>query len=670
MKIGPQVDLSRTEKTTGTKTPVKSSRPKTEKKSSRLHPKDKSALGREKDEKSARKLGIVGQAKAAQTRESAPQKKPKKWTVLYYAAGDCNLERSLMGEVLDMEEAGSSSQINLVAQIDRGKNASIEDFGGVAGAASYKLEKTPHPPQGKLSSYIDESTYAIYSFQSRGKLASPPLRELGQVDSGSPEVLEDFLEWGMKNYPAENYLIIASGHGAGILGMLSDDAAIKEGKQGLISLPELRTALENAEKNAGVNKDQVILGLASCSMAQLEVASELKGTAAKLIAAQPISTSDQFNHKAILEEPGLENKNLKEMAEHIYAKNNLDKGGKENQIAQSVIDLKKIPSLEKALKKFIAEARKAEVDPAILRALMETESRSFDAELDARHGQFYASDLFKMADLVTKDSRIKDPNLIKAAQRLKDSVNNALDAARPPKNVKYRRNYHGLGIFTNSRAKAHKNIGYEQLKLAKETGWSEFITGYAPDILPEEVSREAKSYILKDKAYTELAQKSKQYLAWLKGEFKPIDEDKERWMAFKAEDAFLVPYYLWQKQPEYKKAMIPIQDLIFKLIANTPKSRGKSQAIFEVMSALEVGEISPKSISQGARNLIAAAKDPYYRNAAEKTKLRAIGARMLYGLGAISNNRQILMLEDHYYSRPEKMIREIARLDEPKRSEA
>src|SRR5262249_8010289 len=39
--------------------------------------------------------------------------------------------------------------------------------------------------------------------------------ELGQVDSGAPETLIDFIRWGAQNRPAERYALVLWSHGSG-----------------------------------------------------------------------------------------------------------------------------------------------------------------------------------------------------------------------------------------------------------------------------------------------------------------------------------------------------------------------------------------------------------------------------------------------------------------------
>jgi len=35
-----------------------------------------------------------------------------------------------------------------------------------------------------------------------------PLQDLGEKNMGDPEVLRDFVEWGVTNYPAEHYAVV------------------------------------------------------------------------------------------------------------------------------------------------------------------------------------------------------------------------------------------------------------------------------------------------------------------------------------------------------------------------------------------------------------------------------------------------------------------------------
>jgi hypothetical protein len=54
-----------------------------------------------------------------------------------------------------------------------------------------------------------------YYIRKGGTLAKDVVESLGETNMGNPRVFEDFIKWGIKNYPAEHYLLVVWNHGNG-----------------------------------------------------------------------------------------------------------------------------------------------------------------------------------------------------------------------------------------------------------------------------------------------------------------------------------------------------------------------------------------------------------------------------------------------------------------------
>jgi hypothetical protein len=111
-----------------------------------------------------------------------PKVTEKEWTVMVYLAGDNNLDSAGVIDLKEMKKVGSTEQINVIAQFDR---------------------------EGKA---IATNRYYI---RKGGTLAKDVVGSLGETNMGDPRVLEDFIKWGIKNYPAEHYLVVVWNHGNG-----------------------------------------------------------------------------------------------------------------------------------------------------------------------------------------------------------------------------------------------------------------------------------------------------------------------------------------------------------------------------------------------------------------------------------------------------------------------
>jgi hypothetical protein len=111
-----------------------------------------------------------------------PKVTEKEWTVMVYLAGDNNLDSAGVIDLKEMKKVGSTEQINVIAQFDReGKGIATNRY------------------------YIRKG----------GTLAKDVVGSLGETNMGNPRVLEDFIKWGIKNYPAEHYLVVVWNHGNG-----------------------------------------------------------------------------------------------------------------------------------------------------------------------------------------------------------------------------------------------------------------------------------------------------------------------------------------------------------------------------------------------------------------------------------------------------------------------
>ena len=182
----------------------------------------------------------------------------KTWTILAYVCADNNLDDagSPYGwQVLNnMEKAGSNDSINVVCQFDHtGANA------GKAGAQRYYITRN-----------VDAKV---------GEVQSPMLEDLGKTNMGNPDTLVNFVEWGMKNYPANKYAVILWNHGGGwrnvgdagsIRGIIYDDSANDH-----LTEAEVGEAFQRIYTYNNSKKLELI-GFDACLMGSVEVCDDLK----------------------------------------------------------------------------------------------------------------------------------------------------------------------------------------------------------------------------------------------------------------------------------------------------------------------------------------------------------------------------------------------------------
>jgi len=162
---------------------------------------------------------------------------PATWTILLYLHGDHNLEPSVLADLEEMEQVGSSAGFNLAFQLDV-RSVSGVDRGLVAN----------HPAPGF-------GTVAIQS--------------LPEQDSDDPNVLRDFLIWGIQNYPADRYGVVLWDHGGQWKNTFGGNQTTGPGS-GMNCL-EVRQALTGALSTVGRSKFD-FLGFDTCLNGGAELA--------------------------------------------------------------------------------------------------------------------------------------------------------------------------------------------------------------------------------------------------------------------------------------------------------------------------------------------------------------------------------------------------------------
>lgn len=107
---------------------------------------------------------------------------------------------------------------------------------------------------------------------------------LGPASMGQAETLSFFLDFGVKQHPADQYALLLWDHGAGpVLGLCFDERFPVADSWDSLSLAELQQALSSSPF---ASKPLAWIGLDACLMATLEVAQALAPYAAYLIASQ------------------------------------------------------------------------------------------------------------------------------------------------------------------------------------------------------------------------------------------------------------------------------------------------------------------------------------------------------------------------------------------------
>jgi len=251
----------------------------------------------------------------------------REWTALVYMAADNDLAQWADSDLVEMEAAGSSDEFSIVVQVDK-------------------------PYIGAKRLLITTGT-------------SYELLDLGIIDMCDQETLVDFLEWGMRSYPAKKYSVILWDHGSGWTFMphLSYGSDWSSGNELGIYNGDLRNALKLLYSYTEEKID--LFAFDACLMQQVEVAFELIDYAKIFLAPQTLCPTEGFCYDKIFAYIDADPKqNAKDLAQGAIPLL-MDTYSNVQPVAFSALDLNKLDGLKIALDKF-ADAMMTTVPTSLL----------------------------------------------------------------------------------------------------------------------------------------------------------------------------------------------------------------------------------------------------------------------------------------------------------------
>jgi len=384
-------------------------------------------------------------------RPEIPEGVHKQWLFLNYIAADCDLTPYQMGNIDDQERAGSDESTHIVALIDVGPDLNPMD-----------------------QSWSGARTYYVTHDETQGKINSPVIADHGKnVNMVDPKTLTNFIVDNVKKFPADHVALVLNDHGAGFKGAMSD---VHDGR-GQFSMPQIRMALEEAEKVTGKKID--VLGFDACLMADTQAAYEFKDCASYLLASEETEGGTGWTYAPMLtnvmtdaiKSLQLDIRDSKiNVSPEIFARNVVAECEKHQADIPtfSATDLSKMGDLGKSIdslaRSVIDTKEKDQVRAAIVNA--ENYAGGWSVYRDMH-------DLHHLADLI--DNGVTDPKVKAAAQGVKDALGKAVIANEA--SVEEHPNSKGLHIYapTVSSSDYLTMFGYRGLQLSKDTMWDEMI---------------------------------------------------------------------------------------------------------------------------------------------------------------------------------------------------
>lgn len=211
--------------------------------------------------------GGGGAEESAADPEGVADEEAGTWTVLHYAIADTDLEPFLLADLEELA-AVAGGDLGVVALVDRAD-------GYVDGDALGLGDWT-----GGVVLELDETGVVV-------------TEELGDVNTGDPALLAEFIVAGVAAKPADNYALVLSDHGAAWPGIGGDESADHD----TLTLDELDDALTQGLDAAGIDS-LGLLGFDACLMATYEVASILAPHADRLLASQELEPGHGWDYAA------------------------------------------------------------------------------------------------------------------------------------------------------------------------------------------------------------------------------------------------------------------------------------------------------------------------------------------------------------------------------------
>jgi hypothetical protein len=189
------------------------------------------------------------------------------WTVLVYMAADNNLWQNAVQDINDMESAVFPAGLEVIVQTDIPAESS-------------------HPGGQRRRIRQDYQPY----------ITSPVLANLGDIDSGDPETIRSFVNWGFSHYPSQHRMLVIWGHGDNWF--KGDDwkwICPDEGSESIISVSEgeLKAAL------TGIPSLDILL-FDACSMQSLEVLAEVMHAADYVVGSEELVPASGFPYQSII----------------------------------------------------------------------------------------------------------------------------------------------------------------------------------------------------------------------------------------------------------------------------------------------------------------------------------------------------------------------------------
>lgn len=350
----------------------------------------------------------------------------KAWTFLFYNVGQGNLSSMTTHVVNQLEQVGSDENTNLLALNYRERPVQERILGrhkAFEGARSYFINKHPKRSSGawlgeELGSLVDTALSTPATIESE-VIATPA--QAGEASKMSQaETLKTFLLESMARYPAKNYGLIITGHGAAFQGQ-----AITRGPEGRAALSN--DALGQTLQELSEDGHEVgLVNLNTCYSANLETIFSLKDATQAIVASQAELALGTQPFAAVLSEVQRRLREKGQVGASEVAQIFVEQARAQplhdlHSPSLSAFDSSQLGSLGAAVHGLQEACLKAKISPATLRECL-ANAVSVDFAQQPRHVEL--TDLGSLARVISE--RVDSPAVRKAALEVENALSKAV----------------------------------------------------------------------------------------------------------------------------------------------------------------------------------------------------------------------------------------------------
>lgn len=393
----------------------------------------------------------------------------RKWTFLVYMNGANDLEEFGSLNLNQMEEIGSTDNVNLVVQFKRIPGRYDDSNGDWSGTRRYFVGKDTN----------------------RAQVTTAHISENGDIDMGKAASLQEFVRWGTAMFPAERYCLVLWNHGAG---WRSAKLPKTRATRGFSYDDVTGSHIDTIELPAAININRKwdLIAFDSSLMQMAEVAYEIRDQGNYIVGSEESPPGAGYPYDRFLTSlnanPDMGGRDLaiRIADETITAYTSTDYASqwdfsRANDITQSVVDTSKIGAIAPAIDTLGSAllAAKGQYGAEIAQARDETESYAYPENRDLLH---FCS-LLTLIPVGSITPRVADTGVLNAVAGVRNVLGEAII-----KNVAGRghANSNGLAIFLtdpndyrfveNEQISQQFGQPYGQLALTKAApNWQRFL---------------------------------------------------------------------------------------------------------------------------------------------------------------------------------------------------